>query len=1492
MKTHALLFSCLVASVIFTNRLDAQINVVQPGDPVVLVNGVNDGDGNFGPPPTAEGVEHAIDGLLQKYLNFLDLGSGFIVTPSRGVTIVTALRFYTANDAEERDPASYTLEGSTSGPGGPWTTISSGALSLPFDRNGGGAIPINSATHFNQLVTFPNSAAFNSYRVTFPTLKNAAAANSMQIAEVELLGMGALETAGDLFVSVDGTSAPEGTLNSIANSGTLGGVFEARGGGITVPTIAFAGGTKGIQFDGFDYMQLVAGPGGAIIAPPAGLVGIDPTRTIEVWALNPYVANEETLVSWGKRNGPDGSNMSFHYASNGGYGAVGHWGAPDIGWNNAGGAPASKRWHHLVYTYDGTTTRVYSDGALANSEVLGPGAINTHAGTAINLATQLEADGVTPTPVLRGSLTIGRVRIHDGVLSDAQVQNNYNLERSVFIDPVPPVPQLLASAPVHRYSFNNAPAADGAGATLVDSIGTANGTVLGAGTAFTGTRLTLAGGPSATAGYADLPNGLLSANGTNNGGSGRISIEGWVKVTGNHSWARLFDFGSSDVGGGVGGELLGPGGGGEGRDYFMYSAQNGGDVNFHRLELRNEDPSGGGIVTFDVPTATFNTDLHFVVTWQESTGELKIYENGNEVGQIFTDDRISDIHDVNVWLGRSNWVQDENMQGEFDEFRIYDSVLTPGEVLGNFQRGPDNVGVAIPPYAAAVLADGPIAYWRFNNDVTPGATNSGTLGAAANGTYNGDAFPGSQAPRPPAFAGFENNNTALQLDGTGDFVGTVAGFLNGKTNVTVSGWIRRNGPQNNRTGLFGQNDLIEFGYINNSTLQLWVDNFAGPVDVPNPFPDLGWVHVAFTLNGTQMKVYTNGFLAGTTALPSSNYGTTSYPFNIGGGGVFDDGAANGNFFNGQIDEVAVFDRELTAQQIANHFAATAPVLTASPSASAACIGGIGSFTVLWQGPGSVQWQKRPPGGTFANIPGATSATYFTPPVTAADDGTAYRALITGGGITVVSGEAELHVLNVPLPIVTYDFNSGLPAGTAIFGSSAIDGANGWLELNPNIGSQNGAFVTMNMALGSLVNGFSASFKVRMIPGSSPPADGFSFNWATDLPLGILPAAEEGHTSGLSVCFDTYDNTFPNSEAPAIDVKWNGSLVAHTMLPLGFLVTGNFEDVQIRLNPNGTLDLLYRCSAIFAGLPIPGFTPLSGARFGFASRTGGLQETHTIDDLALQLSFDPASAPRITSTERQAPNALIINGTGIPGAALALQASTDLVNWSWRANLATDLSGIFQFIEPDITTPPSRFYRLLSVPQLPAGLVTWWRAENNHLDSFGPNHGSAFGTAPSFAAGQRGQAFSFNGTTDGMLIGAAPVPLPWTACFWVNRQDAAEPSAALLTDPSFGLKLEQWELTRRVGFTAFGVADYYSSYSVPVNVWTHLAFVGSPGGTIIYANGTAVETNAAIIPLPMNILGVRENSFDHMQGQLDETTIFNRALSPAEIQRVINATRGP
>jgi hypothetical protein len=165
-------------------------DVTSPGDPITAVGN------NY---PAAESVDHAIDNFAQKYLNFgANNGSpfvgpvGLIVTPKGGVnTIVSAMRFYTANDSTERDPADYTLEGSTDG-GNSWTTIASGPLALPTGRNGAGTTPVIVNTFFTnyfQEVHFPNTTAYSTYRWTVNNVRDNNAANSMQIGEIELLGV-------------------------------------------------------------------------------------------------------------------------------------------------------------------------------------------------------------------------------------------------------------------------------------------------------------------------------------------------------------------------------------------------------------------------------------------------------------------------------------------------------------------------------------------------------------------------------------------------------------------------------------------------------------------------------------------------------------------------------------------------------------------------------------------------------------------------------------------------------------------------------------------------------------------------------------------------------------------------------------------------------------------------------------------------------------------------------------------------------------------------------------------------------------------------------------------------------------------------------------------------------------------------------------------------------------------------------------------------------
>ncbi len=514
------------------------------------------------------------------------------------------------------------------------------------------------------------------------------------VAGTTAAGHAQLHVGGALLVNIDATTNAPGALASITNNGTLGGYFEALGGGATIPSIAVANGngTRGILFDGGDYLQQVAAPGGPAISADLTLTGVNPDYSVEAWVLNPNIAQEETIVAWGHRGGGDGQNMSFNYGWDAAWGAAGHWGGADMGWDpissssgvNPQGVPRSGEWHHLVYTFDGTTQRLYSDGVLKNSENIG---LNLYPIPAITIAAQLDNDTVVSGA--RSTLGLAKLRIHSAALNAAQVSSNYNMEVSAISNGGSPLPV----GPIHRYSFNNSAGPAGA-ATITDAIGTAHGTVLGAGANFTGSRITLPGGNSATAGYVDLPNLLLSTNGAANGGSGQITLEGWVKNNGNQNWGRIFDFGS-----GTAGEVTGPGGAFEGRDYFFLSSADGTNPQRHNTGFRNLIAPTGSDTGNGWDTANANRDYHFAITWDEATGVILCYENGSLAAGYTVNaanDKFSTIQDVNVWLGRSNWNGDNNFQGEYDEFRIYNVVLPADQVRASYAAGADTLATADP----------------------------------------------------------------------------------------------------------------------------------------------------------------------------------------------------------------------------------------------------------------------------------------------------------------------------------------------------------------------------------------------------------------------------------------------------------------------------------------------------------------------------------------------------------------------------------------------------------------------------------------------------------------------------------------------------------------------------------------------------------------------------------------------------------------------------
>jgi hypothetical protein len=192
--------TAFIAFIVSQNAFAQLFDLTRPGDPIIgvaatpgslmssiSVVGTVAGANNF---PAAESPTNAIDNnSATKYLNFAKINAGFILTlsPDRASFPILGFRFRTANDAPERDPFTITIEGvnaanPTAAASGPttWTLLYNGVSGLATDPGRFG---------FGVEQDFSNTLSFNTYRVLITGVRNAAAANSFQFSEIELMAV-------------------------------------------------------------------------------------------------------------------------------------------------------------------------------------------------------------------------------------------------------------------------------------------------------------------------------------------------------------------------------------------------------------------------------------------------------------------------------------------------------------------------------------------------------------------------------------------------------------------------------------------------------------------------------------------------------------------------------------------------------------------------------------------------------------------------------------------------------------------------------------------------------------------------------------------------------------------------------------------------------------------------------------------------------------------------------------------------------------------------------------------------------------------------------------------------------------------------------------------------------------------------------------------------------------------------------------------------------
>ncbi|MFC7337788.1 LamG-like jellyroll fold domain-containing protein [Haloferula chungangensis] len=256
------------------------------------------------------------------------------------------------------------------------------------------------------------------------------------------------------------------------------------------------------------------------------------------------------------------------------------------------------------------------------------------------------------------------------------------------VSEIPAKPTTL----LHRYSFNGSGSATAPETTVItDSVGSADGEVLGTGAVYdaTGSRLALPGGADANGGaYVNLPNGIVST--IEDVDTTGITFEVWMTIDATTAWMRAFDFGNNTAGEGNASKQQ--------TSTIDLIPRRGGAAGQVFTEFTTSRASFGTQALQGSSTLVTGALAHLVLTLDPQTGIRNLYLDGENIGSdtiAYGNNSIAAVDDVNNWLGRSN-AADSRLQGSFDEFRIYSGIMTPSEVVSNYAAGADTIVVPVP----------------------------------------------------------------------------------------------------------------------------------------------------------------------------------------------------------------------------------------------------------------------------------------------------------------------------------------------------------------------------------------------------------------------------------------------------------------------------------------------------------------------------------------------------------------------------------------------------------------------------------------------------------------------------------------------------------------------------------------------------------------------------------------------------------------------------
>jgi len=329
-----------------------------------------------------------------------------------------------------------------------------------------------------------------------------------------------------------------------------------------------------------------------------------------------------------------------------------------------------------------------------------------------------------------------------------------------------------------------------------------------------------------------------------------------------------------------------------------------------------------GVGWHDSSLVVADSIWHHITAVTNSAGTVNLYVDDNAV---YNDNITARSIGETVILGARYSADSDYFNGLIDEVRISNTARHSSWIsteynnqsdVGSFmsfgtEQSLNRVAIVNAPITNK-LTDGLVGHWTFNGpDMDWASSTAEALDRSGNGN-NGNVI--------GAGAVIGKVGQGLDFDGVDDYVG-VGTDLFEYQNFSVSTWVyikgdgaglADNGIITNVEPTSGDPGWLLIYNTTDNNIRFYAEDGVWQNAASVAVNNNQWYHIVGVADAGILRVYIDGLSSGTT----DTYGTIDYTGTTNSYiGVYDTSGDNFNYFNGTIDEVRVYNRALSADEV-------------------------------------------------------------------------------------------------------------------------------------------------------------------------------------------------------------------------------------------------------------------------------------------------------------------------------------------------------------------------------------------------------------------------------------------------------------------------------------------------------------------------------------------------------------------------------------------------